>query len=183
MKEIIRALRLDQAAKNLPIFLPLLFGRKLLAIPELLTVMAGFFIFPLAAGAAYLFNDIVDIDRDRQHPVKCGRPLPSGRMSAAAAWSSSAVLAVLSLGLSFALNRLFGVLIALYLTGNILYSLLLKKIVIVDVFAIGGFFLIRLACGSVLSGVVLSHWIILVTLLLSLFLGFNKRRQEIAAAC
>jgi len=179
MKYIFFALRPKEWVKNFFLFLPLIFGEKLVVFPANLKSVAAFCLFTLAAGAVYLINDVIDIERDRKHPVKRLRLIASGKLSTKQAKIIALILAVLALGLSFILNSYFGGVVAVYLLFNIIYSRVLKDIVIIDVFCIGVFFLFRIIAGSVVAGVEASHWIIIMAVLLALFLGFNKRRQEL----
>lgn len=180
MKYAFFALRPQQWVKNFFIFLPLVFGKKLAVFPYNANTLLAFFAFSLASSAAYLINDIIDVDKDRLHPTKCLRPIASGKIKIKDAYLMAFILACISVLLSFAIKPCLGYLVMFYLMANILYSKVLKKIVLVDTFCIGGFFLIRIAVGSMASDVVMSHWIIFMTFLLALFLGLNKRRQELS---
>ncbi len=179
MRYLFLALRPKQWVKNLFIFLPLIFGKKLLVFPANLRTAIAFCLFSLATGVAYLINDIVDFERDRLHPTKCLRPIASGKVSIRHATIIAFIGGVLATVPSFVLNVYFGYSVIIYLILNLFYSKILKDLVIIDVLCISGFFLLRIISGSVAAEVVLSHWIIIMTVLLALFLGFNKRRQEL----
>ena len=179
MKYIFYVLRPEQWVKNFLIFLPLIFGKKLISFPENLYSVIFFCIFSLAASIAYILNDINDIDKDRLHPTKRLRAITSGKVSIKQALILASVLTVIILPISFILEPRFGVIIIIYLVSNILYSRTLKNIVIIDVFCIAFLFFLRIAAGSIAGNVDMSHWIIFMVVLLALFLGFNKRRQEI----
>jgi 4-hydroxybenzoate polyprenyltransferase len=179
MKYLFLSLRPGQWVKNLLVFIPLIFGKKLFVFPDNLESVAAFAVFCLAAGAAYLINDVVDIEIDMRHPVKHSRPVASGKVSVKAARVSALILAALSVAASFALKPFFGLVIICYLILNFVYTKFLKKIIIIDVLCLGVFFLSRIVAGSVLLGITMSYWMIIMTVLLALFLGFNKRRQEI----
>jgi len=179
LKNIFYSLRPAQWIKNLFLFIPLIFGKKLLAYPANIKTVLAFFIFCLAASVVYLINDIIDIDKDKVHPTKRLRPIALGKISIFKASLSALILGVISVSLSFALNLYFGVVVAAYLAGNILYSMALKNVVIIDVFCIAVFFYLRIKAGSVIAMVDLSHWIIFMIILLAFFLGINKRRQEL----
>ncbi|MFH1752946.1 MAG: decaprenyl-phosphate phosphoribosyltransferase [Candidatus Omnitrophota bacterium] len=179
IKDLFFALRPRQWVKNLLIFLPLIFGKRLFIFPDNLKTAIAFSIFSLAASSVYLINDILDLDRDRFHPAKRLRPLASGKIGVRQAFFTALILSALSLALSFILDAGFGRVVAAYLAFNILYTALFKKAVIIDVFCIGVFFLLRVAAGSLIAGVSMSPWIIIMTALLALFLGFTKRRQEL----
>lgn len=179
MSFIFAALRPKQWIKNLFIFLPLIFGKKLFIFPVNLKSLLAFILFSLAASVAYLINDIIDIQKDKLHPIKCLRPIASAKVSIKQATVVAFMLSILSIVLSFMLDIYFGSIVVIYLVLNFVYSKILKDLVIIDVFCIGGFFLLRIAAGATVTGVELSHWIIIMTTLLALFLGFTKRRQEL----
>ncbi|MFC1599196.1 decaprenyl-phosphate phosphoribosyltransferase [Candidatus Omnitrophota bacterium] len=181
MKYLLLSLRPKQWVKNLFIFLPLIFGQKLFSFPSNVESIIAFFLFSLTAGVVYLINDIIDIEKDRLHPTKKLRPIASGKVSISQANAAACILGLLSFLCSYLLNNTFGLVVVSYFAFNLLYTKVLKDHVIIDVFCIGGFFLLRIVAGSVISGVEMSHWIIFMTVLLALFLGFNKRRQELQA--
>lgn len=179
IKYLFLALRPQPWIKNLFIFLPLIFGKKLFVFPSNLKSVIAFFIFSLAASAAYLVNDIFDREKDKLHPTKCKRVLVSGKITLKQAQLMAFTLSILSLVAAFILDIRFGGVIVTYLLFNLIYTKVLKEVVIIDVFCIGAFFLLRILAGSVVTEVKLSHWVIFMTVLLALFLGFNKRRQEL----
>jgi 4-hydroxybenzoate polyprenyltransferase len=127
----------------------------------------------------YLVNDVIDLKNDRQHPVKKRRPIAGGRVSVPQALVAAGVIASLVLFFSYQLNIYLGHVITGYIFLNLIYSGFLKHKVIVDIFCLAAFFLLRLAAGSVVADVELSQWIVCMTFLLVLFLGFGKRRQEL----
>ncbi len=173
------ALRPKQWIKNLFVLIPLLFGKQLFAYPANLRVFYAFILFSMMASAVYLMNDIYDRALDRAHRLKKLRPVASGKLSVPTACVSALGLAGMSLLLSWKLMPLFTGILLLYFMLNILYSRLLKNVVIIDVFCIGAFFLLRIVAGTVVSGVPFSYWMIFMIFLLALFLGFIKRRQEL----
>lgn len=179
MRYIFLALRPKQWVKNLFIFLPLVFGEKLFIFPINLKAIFAFLIFSIASGVGYIINDIMDFENDRLHPTKRLRPIASGKLSIKNAYIVAFMLGALSIAASFILDVFFGWMVVAYFVFNILYTKILKEAVIVDVFCIGGFFLLRIIAGSVIAKVEMSHWVIFMTVLLALFLGFNKRRQEL----
>lgn len=179
MKYLFFALRPKQWIKNLFIFLPLIFGKKLFDFPNNFKIIAAFFLFSLTSGVVYLINDIIDLEKDRLHPTKKLRPIASGKVSISQALITACILGILSIIFSFMLDIYFGWVVVAYLIFNLIYSKILKDAVIIDVFCIGAFFLLRIIAGGVVAGVEMSHWIIFLTVLLALFLGFNKRRQEL----
>ena len=157
----------------------MIFGKKLFVYPDNLETVLAFIIFCVASSVAYLINDIIDIERDRAHPIKRLRPIASGKVIVKQAVFTAVILGTLSVIFSFALNIHFGYLVIIYFVFNLIYSRILKDAVIIDVLCIGGFLLLRLMSGSIVAEVELSHWIVIMTALLALFLGFNKRRQEL----
>lgn len=179
MKYLFFSLRPKQWIKNLFIFLPLIFGKKLFVFPVNLYSVIAFLLFSIMAGVVYLINDILDLEKDRLHPIKRLRPIASGKVSKAQAQNAAFILGILSVVFSFMLNIYFGWVVIVYFIFNLIYTKILKEVVIIDVFCIGGFFLLRIIAGSAVTEVELSHWIIIMTVLLALFLGFNKRRQEL----
>ncbi len=180
LRDYFSSLRPEQWIKNLFIFLPLIFGKKLFAFPENVQVFAAFFLFSLISSAAYIFNDLIDCNQDRMHSLKQARPIASGKISLKAGRVFAVCLGCLGLALSFALNFYFGCLTLFYFLLNVCYTKILKRLVIIDVFCIAVFFLLRILAGSILARAILSHWIIFMTALLALFLGFSKRRQELS---
>ncbi len=182
MKDLIEALRPRQWVKNFFVFLPLIFGKRLYSFPENLNTIAAFFLFSAASSAVYLANDVMDAASDREHPTKRLRPIASRRIPPRAAVIAAVLIGALSVAVSYGLRPRLGLIIGVYLSLNLLYSRFLKHRVIIDVGCIAVFFLLRVAAGSVTAGVQLSHWILFMTALLALFLGFNKRRQELQAS-
>ncbi len=179
MKDLLIALRPKQWIKNLFVCLPLVFGKKIFASPENIHTLYAVLCFAGASSAVYLVNDVIDLKNDRQHPVKKRRPIAGGRVSVPQALVAAGVIASLVLFFSYQLNIYLGHVITGYIFLNLIYSGFLKHKVIVDIFCLAAFFLLRLAAGSVVADVELSPWIVCMTFLLVLFLGFGKRRQEL----
>ncbi len=171
-------MRPHQYLKNLFVFAPMLFGMRLVDQAAALASLAAFAAFSLCASAIYVFNDLRDIEADRAHPVKRGRPLACGAVSPAEAWGLLVVLACAGMALASSLPLGVPVSIAVYVSLNILYSLQLKHIALVDITVIALGFVIRLFAGSYAAGIPLSPWIILTTFLLALFLALAKRRDD-----
>jgi len=157
----------------------MIFGGKLFESTTVFHCVEAFFLFSFAAGAVYIVNDLIDIKKDKLHPIKKTRPITSGQITILQAIITAVILGTVSILFSFLLNVRFGSIVLLYFMINIIYSKFLKEVAIVDVFCVSLFFLLRVLAGSVVTGVELSHWIIFMVVLLALFLGFNKRRQEI----
>ena len=178
---IIVLLRPEQYIKNLFVFAPLFFSFKFNII-NISNSLLAFFLFSLVASSAYIFNDLIDIDDDRNHPIKKFRPLADGRVSIATAKILIFLMAGVPLVISLIVNKnLFFVLIG-YFILNILYSLKLKHITILDIFAIAIGFVLRLFAGSFSINEDLSMWIIIMTFLLALFLALAKRRDDVLLA-
>jgi 4-hydroxybenzoate polyprenyltransferase len=176
---LISSARPKQWTKNLILFGPLVFAYKLLA-PELLGhALAAFLAFCLVSSATYLINDTLDVDSDRQHPLKRFRPLASGQISSAQALTFAGLLGAVGLGIGFAVTRDVGLAAAGYMVLMLGYSTLLKHLVMLDVFAIAGGFILRAVAGALAIHVVISPWLYVCTLLLALFLGFSKRYNEL----
>jgi 4-hydroxybenzoate polyprenyltransferase len=142
-------------------------------------VVAAFLCFCCVASGAYVMNDIRDCERDRQHPLKSRRPLPSGRVSVSAARAAAVGLVIVGLLGAFVLGLGFGLLTAFYFLLQVAYTFALKDMVILDVMSIATGFVVRAVAGGVVIGVPVSPWLIICTFLLALFLGFSKRRHEL----
>ena len=175
-----KEMRPAQWAKNLTVLAPLLFAQQLFVPLALGRAVALFGLFCLLSSAAYLFNDLLDYGQDRVHPEKRHRPLAAGHLTRGTVVGTAGVLYVFVF-VSGAI--LFGHSVLLILVGygllNLLYSLWLKHQVILDVFAIAAGFVLRVVGGAVAVQVEISHWLLICTTLLALFLGFCKRRHEL----
>ncbi len=173
-----RLLRPHQYLKNGFVWVGLIYFHPF-AWDKLGQVGLLFAAFCAAASGVYVFNDVCDAEADRLHPTKCRRPIAAGLVSTAAAWMVSSGLALLALGLSLAVGWLAFGLIAAYLLLNLGYSLRFKQVVILDVFFISAGFMLRILAGTVGVGIPPSQWLLLTGLMLTLFLGFAKRRAEL----
>jgi 4-hydroxybenzoate polyprenyltransferase len=178
--DLFKTLRPKQWTKNGFIFAALIFDLKLFESDPLIRTTLGFILLCLISGTVYLINDLVDIEKDRQHPLKKNRPLPSGKVPIQAAVISAIILPIICLPLSFLLDPIFGVIVTTYLLLQTAYSFFLKNIVIVDVLTIAAGFVLRVASGvPLVEAERFSPWLYVFTILLALFLGLGKRRQEI----
>ena len=149
--------------------------------PLFLKQLAGFFLFCLISSSVYIFNDLADIEADRQHPEKKYRPIPSGQLPLSMAWIAGILCLIIALGLGYWLSPDFALVIAAYFVLNLAYSKWLKHIPIVDVLVLAAGFVLRVAAGVSLIHVErFSPWIYIVMTLLALYLGFGKRRAELA---
>jgi 4-hydroxybenzoate polyprenyltransferase len=178
-RDIWQLLRPTQWSKNTVLFAALIFSKHLFVASDVAIVVAAFLCFCCVASGAYVMNDIRDCERDRQHPLKSRRPLPSGRVSRAAAIAVALPLMATGLAGAFALGVGFGVLTAVYLALQAAYTFAFKDMVILDVMSIATGFVLRAVAGGVVIAVPVSPWLIICTFLLALFLGFSKRRHEI----
>jgi len=176
-----RLMRPHQWVKNVFVFAGLLFGHAW-HDPELVKqVLMAFVAFCLVSSAIYVINDIIDLEQDRRHPKKRQRPLASGQVSIRDAIMLLLVLEFVGFGLAFlTLRMVFGILVV-YGFMNIAYSLWLKHVVILDVFIIATGFMLRILIGTLGVGIPPSQWLLLCGLMVTLFLGFSKRRAEIIA--
>jgi 4-hydroxybenzoate polyprenyltransferase len=177
---ILRSIRPQQWTKNLLVFAPLLFSQKLFIYTDTLHTFFAFIVFCLISGSVYLLNDLIDLENDKRHPLKCKRPLASGRLSRRTAIIACiALLCICTLAGFSLLNTGFLIAAGAYLVLQILYSTLLKHVVIIDVFCIAAGFVLRVVAGAEAIGVDFSTWLLFCTLLLSLFLALSKRRHEL----
>lgn len=175
------SLRPKQWTKNGFIFAPLIFDVKLFQIEPLVKTIIGFFLLCAISGTVYLINDLVDIEKDRHHPTKKNRPIASGQVPFKIALAAAIIIPAICLPLSFWLDFNFGIIITAYLLLQIAYSFKLKNIVIVDVLTIAAGFVLRVAAGvALIDAERFSPWLYVFTVLLALFLGLGKRREELA---
>lgn len=178
-KSFILLLRPRQWIKNLFIFAALLFSRNIDKPPYILSAFYAFLCFCVTSSTVYIFNDICDIEKDRRHPEKRKRPLAAGIINRREALALMFILLPAAAVFSFILNSSFGFIVVIYLLNNLLYTLYLKNLVILDVMSIALGFILRVSGGAVVIGVEISTWLLLCTFLLALFLGFSKRRNEL----
>jgi len=178
----VAALRPRQWTKNAFVLAALVFAQKASDPAAASRAALAFAVFCLVSSAAYLVNDVADREVDRLHPIKRRRPVAAGELTPGAAIAFSLTLGAVGLALAWSLGIAFLSVVALYLLLNAAYSLGLKGVVILDVMLVAAGFLLRAWGGAVAVGVEMSHWLILCTGLIALFLGFVKRRQEIVAS-
>lgn len=182
LRGLVKTMRPQQwIPKNAIVFAALVLSESGLALnPEaILRGFAAFVVFALISSCAYILNDLLDIEKDRAHPTKRNRPLPSGLLAPGTAWGALAVFLATSLISAFFISPWFAVIVALYFINNIAYSTTVKNMVILDVFSIAAGFVLRAMGGAVAIGVPISPWLYILTALLSLFLGISKRRHEV----
>jgi len=176
---LLEAMRPKQWAKNLLLFVGLVFALKLNDSVSLGRALIAFVVFCAISSAAYLFNDLADLEQDRQHPRKRRRPLASGRIRPVHAVALGSTLLLGGLLVAFLLGTRFGLLTFGYVVLNVAYNAGLKHVVLVDVFALASFFVFRAVAGAVQIDVPISPWLYLCTILGALFLGLAKRRHEL----
>ena len=181
LRSFIRLARPGQWIKNIFVLAGLFFSGKAGEHELMLICLASFLMFSLASSSVYAFNDCLDANEDRNNPDKKGRPIASGELSLSTGYFFSALLALITVILSWFLNFKIFVLVLVYILLNIAYTLKLKRMVIVDVFCISIGFMLRVFAGTYAVGIPPSHWIIICTMMISLFLGFGKRYAELAA--
>src|SRR4051812_41336679 len=173
------AMRPPEWIKNLLVFAGLLFSQKLDQGPQVAEAVITFVAFCAISSAGYLVNDLRDAPLDRRHPEKRRRPIASRELSESLASVAAIVLAAVAIGISFAwVSAGVAGLVALYGVTTVAYSLILKRLVIIDVMTIASLFILRVVAGAVAVEAHASEWLLLCTAMLALFLGFTKRRQE-----
>lgn len=178
---LFRALRPKHWLKNVFVLAPLVFANRADDPVAVARVIGAFVVFCALASAVYLLNDVADREADRRHPRKKRRPIASGELGVVAALWMSAVLGTGGIAGGVLLGRPFLLVCLIYVAQNLLYSFALKRVVIVDVMLVAAGFILRAWAGAAVIGVAMSHWLLLCTGLLALFLGFVKRRQELAS--
>jgi 4-hydroxybenzoate polyprenyltransferase len=194
---IVQSMRPRQWTKNLAVFVGLVFAQQLFNLSSFERTFAAFVVFCMASSSIYLLNDLLDLENDRKHPIKSKRPLASGNLPTSWAITTMCILILGCAGLTLLIfsiptqqqtdifaslggaNILFALAVATYLLLMVLYSARLKHVVLLDVFIIASGFVLRILAGTVVIPVVISPWLYLVTILLSLFLALSKRRHEL----
>lgn len=176
---MLKLIRINHWIKNLYVFAPLFFSGQIANLEKLLQSLYAFFIFSLAASSVYVLNDILDLEDDKAHPEKKNRPIASGKVSKNSAYILFFVLLLSALTSAFFVNLQLLFIIIGYMLLNIFYSIKLKQIAIVDVTIIAIGFVLRVFAGGESSDILVSHWLIIMTFLISLFLALAKRRDDL----
>lgn len=183
MKKYLRLIRPQHWIKNVFVLVPMFFGGVLFDLTTIESGLLVFMAFSFIASSIYCYNDVVDADADRHHPVKCRRPIASGEVSVSHAYLLMAVMAVLSATMIMLLpspERMgTAVVVAIYYVLNLAYCSKLKQYAVLDVCIVAFGFVLRIVAGGVAEEVALSQWIVLMTFLLTLFLSFAKRRDDV----
>lgn len=175
----IRLLRPAQWVKNFFVLAALLFSGRAVEIPAVLAAVGAFVAFCLLSSSVYVLNDVADREADRAHPTKRNRPIAAGRVGVGAAVGLGVALGTGGLGMAWAVAPAVALTGAVYLGLNVLYTLRLKRVVLLDVFSLAAFFLLRILAGAAAVEVTPSIWLLLCGGLLALYLGFAKRRHEL----
>jgi 4-hydroxybenzoate polyprenyltransferase len=172
-------LRPKQWAKNVFVLAPLFFAGRFSEHARLWDTLEVLLGFCLLSSAVYVFNDLRDLESDRVNPLKCNRPIASGKVSPAVAWAACLLLAPAGLLLAWGVSARACLVLACYLALNTGYSLGLKRVAVVDVLCVSAGFILRVLAGGVAAGVPVSQWLLMCVLTLSLLLALGKRRHEL----
>ncbi|WP_293587989.1 decaprenyl-phosphate phosphoribosyltransferase [Prevotella sp.] len=183
MKSILRLTRPKQWIKNMFVFIPMFFGGELFDLHSVCLAVLTFFAFSLVASSIYCYNDIVDIDADRNHPVKCMRPIASGEVSIRLGYILMTLTFCLGMGVLLLLppevmSPVMAVIVFYYVL-NLAYCSKLKQFAILDVCIVAFGFVLRILAGGFACELALSNWIVIMTFLLTLFMSFAKRRDDV----
>lgn len=181
LKAILKTMRPKQWAKNVFLFVALVFDRKLTNVEAITHTILGVILFSFVASAVYLINDITDLEADRKHPTKKNRPIAAGILPVPVAWMIAILIIIFALPLGYLLSPGFAAISLVYLLANLIYSKWLKHIVLLDIFVLASFYVLRVAAGVTLIDVVrFSPWLYVFTTFLALLIGTGKRRAELA---
>lgn len=182
MKKYIKLLRVKHYLKNGLIFLPLFFSGNILNKSYLIITIIGFIVFSLASSVVYIINDINDVEKDKNHPVKCKRPIASGEISINKAKILAVLVFIIMTICHFSIvptsNVNATLIIITYIILNFLYSIELKNIPIVDITILASGFLFRVMYGAFITGIEVSDWLYLTIITFSFYMGLGKRRNE-----
>ena len=181
LRALIKTMRLRQWPKNAVVMAPIVFDRQLTSLPALGRTLGALILFCLLSSIVYIINDLLDMEADRKHPQKRLRPIASGKLPIPVAIGAAAGLLVIVLPLTYLISPNFTIIAAAYFLLNLAYSIWLKHIPLVDVLSIAAFFVLRVAGGvAVIQVQRFSPWLYVITTLLALYIGFGKRRAELA---
>ena len=179
LKDIIKTLKINHYIKNIIVILPLFFSMNYANINLCIECLIVFMSFCWISSSVYILNDIIDIEKDKIHPIKCNRPITSGRLSKPLAVAILVILFCASVFMAKLVNLLCVLMVILYFILNVFYSLYFKKIVIVDVACIAFGFIFRIIAGCFAINVIPSAFVILMTFFASMFFSFTKRKMEL----
>lgn len=179
MLAIIQALRPNQWIKNLSLFAAIIITGQLFNPPIFNSSLLAFICFCALSSSSYLINDLIDLEKDRLHPVKKYRPLARGALSKKTAIFMSILLAITGLLISLFVNQTFFILAIIFILMQYSYSFFIKKKALLDIMGIAFFFILRTYAGEIASGYHLPVWIMLTVIFLALFIASGKRRSEL----
>jgi 4-hydroxybenzoate polyprenyltransferase len=180
LKGLLISARPSHWVKNLFLFAALIFAKEYESPEKIGLTVLAFVAFCLGTSAIYLFNDVIDRDQDKQHPIKSKRPIASGRVPIVAAITLAVLLLLGGTVLSLVINVATCMALLIYVVINVCYSIVLKHVVIIDVMTIAAGFILRAVAGGLAISVPISPWLLVCTTLLALFMGFGKRRHELS---
>ena len=181
LRALFKTMRPRHWTKNAFLFAALVFDGKLFHLPDFLRTLAGFGLFCLISSAVYIFNDLLDVEADRQHPLKKNRPIAKGQLPVPVALAAGATVSLLTIALGYLLAWQFALTILVYFAMMLTYSKWLKHLPILDVLILAAGFVLRVHAGTTLITVErFSPWLYVLMTLLALYLGFGKRRAELA---
>ena len=181
LRALIKSMRIKQWTKNGLLFAGLIFDQQLTNLPALKATFSGFLFYSLMSSAVYLFNDLIDLEADRQHPRKKTRPIASGDLPIPTAILAASLFIIVALYFGYRLSPTFALIITISALLNISYSLWLKHIPLIDVIVLAAFYVLRVSAGVTLIDVNrFSPWLYVFTTFMALFLGVGKRRAEFA---
>ncbi len=177
----LRIIRIRQWVKNFFVLIPVFFGGAMFDVGQIVAGILTMLAFCFAASAVYCLNDVIDVEADRAHPIKRFRPVASGEVTVLEAFILMGVMVVFSMAMLSLLTewRTVGGIVVFYLILNVLYCIRLKDLAIVDVCVVAFGFVLRILAGGLAADIQLSKWIVLMTFLLTLFLSFAKRRDDV----
>jgi len=179
IKHFFSALRFYQWIKNFLIFLPLVLGGEMLNVLSFKKSVVVFFVFSLAASFIYLLNDMVDLEKDKRHPIKKTRPLASDKLPISIVKRGAFILGSIVLIFSFIFDVRIFFIISIYILLNLIYIFFLKNLFLIDVICLSFSYFLRILSGSIIANITLSKWIVLCVFLLAMFVGFNKRKKDL----
>ncbi|MGI4020465.1 MAG: UbiA prenyltransferase family protein [Janthinobacterium lividum] len=179
IKKYLPLLRVPHYLKNFYIFLPLFFSGEILNPEKSLEALQVFVSFCLIASSIYIFNDLMDIDYDRQHPIKKNRPIPSGKILKTEAYSLTIILAALAILIASTISFKVLIVIVSYFILNLFYSVKLKNFALIDVTIISIGFNLRVIAGGLATDITISKWLIIMVFLLSMFQALSKRMDDL----
>ncbi len=173
------SMRPKQWIKNLFGLTPIMYSKNVFVFPLNIKVFMAFLLFCMVSGCVYIINDVADVEKDKVHPRKRQRPIASGAISHSKALGAAGVVLILSLIGGYIISNQLLAILAIYFLMNLTYSIVLKHVVLLDVFVIAIGFVLRVVGGGVAINVELSSWLLLCTLFIALFMALCKRRQEL----